>query len=61
MKLETMRNLICLEWRTMERGLPRGKSCKEKKKGKLLGHSKEFWLTPKKPLDQRRDEVRSAV
>lgn len=45
----------------MERGLPRGKSCKEKKKGKLLGHSKEFWLTPKKPLDQRRDEVRSAV
>ena len=63
MKLETTRNLICLEWRTMERGLPRGKSCKKKKKKKesFWWYSKEFALTPKKSLDQRRDEVRSVL
>lgn len=38
-------------WRTMEEGLPRGKSCKEKRKA-FCGILKNF-VTPKKPLDQR--------
>lgn len=34
---------------------------RKKKKGKFWWYSKEFALTPKKSLDQRRDEVRSVL
>ena len=40
----------------------RGKRlAKRKKKGEFWWYSKEFALTPKKSLDQRRDEVRSVL